>query len=1159
MKKTRTLIVLLISILTVCLALAACGKPDAPAEYSLDTTEVTLMVGDTHQIKVSSTSDAEFTVAYESDTPDAASVSDGGLVTAVKPGTAKIKATVDGNELVLNVTVEHKYALNKTTEQLSVGDTLQLNVITTPNKNVTPTWTVAPEGVVTVSESGLVSAVAEGDATVTATVDGKTLDCKITVTEELVFYTYTLNHVSANLEKGGTLELVLTSEDREEFEVEWESADTDIATVDENGVVTAVKTGKTTVEAKVDGEVVGECAITVFEYVYEYPETLSVDYGDEEAEIEVTVTPSKTTNYTYELDKDGVITVDTNGKLTTVSVGTATVTIKDGEKAVGACVVTVNAVVEFDEKLNMHVGDVHELAITEQPAGSVDKLTFAVTDGADVVQLGEDGKTLTALKNGTATVKATADGKEMTCTVNVSNLYITEFKTELLEMDKENPIDIGAGAEYWEQYIATNEINHKRYDTSAEDVIERTLSHDGKFLPDYKAWLAWSGGANGSNCSCGKCNKDTQNGGDGGWTEGGTKAYCTDVLGSTISLDVKVFPGQSTVKVYTGGYNLKENVTVKIGDDVLGTATIDNKGAHNSNAVVLSVDVKEPTTVTVVLEFADDYGDTGHSVMSLAGASVSGDTYRLKKYDTRLVVGDTEAIVVVKGENGSPANVKYESENPEIATVDSDGVVTAIADGSTVVTVNADGRIREFIVNVGYDYTLNSKDITLMSGQTHQIVVTSNPEGSTESVIYDSNDDNVATVSESGLITAVANGTAIVTVSIGDKVYEISVKVANAAVTVSNNRFEGQYIDLTTPDTVYWEYYLYNEITSPTGKTDLIDGNIAGHAGEDNGYGAFINFVGGNPKQNSYDDAAYKKYSKGATYEFTVNVPQGHHEIRVYTGAWENTVNKTSLWDGNTEIASCTIPKTGGGVSMLVTFDVTTAQSVPLTLKINAEEGDNCRLMAIAIVDNDFDFEAATTTVSLNQEKTVEMTGHDVNLSEIGDIDWVKFNVENVNGSATGNVVKKSNANYLPSTTSNTWNEWNYKANMTWNDGDSSVNAGDCKDGDLSDGKHNNFIANIYCLNTTVKVDENVKTITVYATGWKASYSIMITDSNGNVIMNQAICERRGDDSVAYAITVNVSATAEDILTVGIVRTNNDGNVGVAAVALGGDTTPVAP
>ena len=91
MKKTRTLIVLFISILTVCLALAACGKPDAPAEYSLDTTEVTLMVGDTHQIKVSSTSDAEFTVAYESDTPDAASVSDGGLVTAVKPGTAKIK------------------------------------------------------------------------------------------------------------------------------------------------------------------------------------------------------------------------------------------------------------------------------------------------------------------------------------------------------------------------------------------------------------------------------------------------------------------------------------------------------------------------------------------------------------------------------------------------------------------------------------------------------------------------------------------------------------------------------------------------------------------------------------------------------------------------------------------------------------------------------------------------------------------------------------------------------------------------------------------------------------------------------------------------------------------------------------------------------------
>lgn len=1140
MKKTRTLIVLLISILTVCLALAACGKPDATPEYSLDTTEVTLMVGDTHQIKVSSTSDAEFTVVYESDTPDAASVSDGGLVTAVKPGTAKIKATVDGNELVLNVTVEHKYALNKTTEQLSVGDTLQLNVITTPNKNVTPTWTVAPEGVVTVSESGLVSAVAEGDATVTATVDGKTLDCKITVTEELVFYTYTLNHVSANLEKGSTLELVLTSEDREEFEVEWESADTDIATVDENGVVTAVKTGKTTVEAKVDGEVVGECAITVFEYVYEYPETLSVDYGDEEAEIEVTVTPSKTTNYTYELDKDGVITVDTNGKLTTVSVGTATVTIKDGEKAVGACVVTVNAVVEFDEKLNMHVGDVHELAITEQPAGSVEKLTFAVTDGADVVQLGADGKTLTALKNGTATVKATADGKEMTCTVNVSNLYVTEFKTELLEMDKENPIDIGAGAEYWEQYIATNEINHKRYDTSAEDVIERTLSHDGKFLPDYKAWLAWSGGANGSNCTCGKCNKDTQNGGDGGWTEGGTKAYCTDVLGSTISLDVKVFPGQSTVKVYTGGYNLKENVTVKIGDDVLGTATIDNKGAHNSNAVVLSVDVKEPTTVTVVLEFADDYGDTGHSVMSLAGASVSGDTYRLSKYATSLLVGETEAITVVKNENESATNVTYASDNGDVATVDADGVVTAVASGNATITVTADGRVRTFAVtvNMGYTYSVEQSSVFVSVGNTHQINVVSDPVGAEINATYASADENIATVDANGLVTAVGDGVVNISVVIDDTTLTVSVTVLNATVTTEHEDIvSDKIVDLTEGNIVYWEHYIYNEpapkaIDESAGERDLIDGSVDGKNGDANSTIKIYYKGSSGVKENALDDGAFHKFSWGDNYDFDVTVPAGKHEIRVYTGVWKST-NKVSLSYGDVEIDSYTFESNSGGLWVTVKFVVESEAEHVYKLKINALTGNNCRLKAIAIADVSVEPTTAlgTTVNTVNGGDTFDLTAE-------GILDWATFGETNHEKEGGEFIDTASLAQGAVAGNANDY-------------------AGSFKISEEDADNVRSFKFSDEFVSVNVKVDSTVSTLTLYATGWNSDYFVTIRDSKGN-ILSASFIGMVGGQSCPRELVYNVSAAQEETLTIAVTKLSTS-NCGIAAVVVGGDTTPVAP
>lgn len=1152
MKKTRALIVLLISILTVCLALAACGKPDSPnAEYSLDTTEVTLVVGDTHQIKVTSTSDAEFTVAYESDTPDAASVNESGLVTAVKPGTAKIKATVDGNELVLNVTVEHKYALNKTSEELSVGDTLQLNVVTTPNKNVTPTWTVSPAGIVTVSDSGLVSAVAEGEATVTATVDGKTLTCKITVSEELVFYTYTLNHTSADLEKGKTLALVLTSEDRDEFDVEWESGDTDIVTVDENGVVTAVKTGKTTVEAIVDGEVVGECAINVFEYVYDYPETLSVDFGDEDAAIDVTVTPNKTTNYTYTTDKDDIITVDTNGKITCVGVGSATVTIKDGDKTVGSCVVTVNAVIEFDEKIYMHVGDTHELAITELPAGSVEKLTFTVVDGASVVELGEDGKTLTALENGTATVKAVADGKEMTCTVTVSNLYVTALKSEVLAMDKDNPIDISAGAEYWEQYISSGEINHKRYDTVAEDIIERTVSHDGKYLSDYKAWLAWSGGANGTDCDCRKCNKDTQNGGDGGWTEGGTKAYCTDVLGSTVSLDVKVFPGQSTVSIYTGGYNLKENVTVKVGDDVLGTTVIDNKGVHNSNVVTLSVDVKNATTVTIVLEFADDYGDTGHSVMSLAAVSVSGESYSLASRSANVLVGRTTAITVLNnGVAVEDEEISYVSSDDAIASVDSNGVVTGVAVGDAVITVTVNGRVRKFYVTVGagYTYSIDADYVYLANGESHQINITSTPAGSDETVTYSIEEGDAVTVSATGLIEAVRVGTAKVSVSIeGQKLFTVDVVVGNVTVAVSDTELSGQnFVDFTLPNVVYWEHYIWSE-TNPksvdSSEDDLIAmGNLQSNGAAD--YGARIYFDGSSgPKAHSYKDDAYKKYSNNANgVTAGIKLPAaGTYEIRVYTGVWQgiNTVSLSEKTDAdNILLKSTAIENISGGKDALVTFTVTVSGAAEFTLELKIDDAHvangRCKIAGIAIVD---------TSIECENVPTFHRTANDVvDITAVGAeqsiLDWAVVGTRMDGGDMIGEFVSASN--------------------QQGDDMPLTLNYGD--------GTSRNFKYNDAGVSAVVKVNNAVKKISVYATGWESAYWIQIKNAAGEIVCKSTVVPTRGNGSTASEIVFDVNVALGDEETedwtietknVSFVHNNGDdkteGNCGLAGIVLIGD------
>ncbi len=1170
MKRAKSLIVLLISILSVCLAFAACGPEESSGKpkYSLDKTAVTLTVGETHQINIKASGGTKFTATYKSNTPGAASVGETGLVTAVAPGTAKITVKVDGSELTLNVTVEHKYELNKTTLDLTVGDDFKLAVKTTPNKNVAPVWSITPQLVATVSADGLVTAVAKGTATATAKVDGKTLTCVVNVEEAETLYTYTISQELAEMEAGQTLKLTLDCEPANDALVtEWGvDGDEGIVTVDQTGLVTAVGTGDVTVTASVDGAVVAECKIKVFAYEYEFPTEKTIDFGKTGERITVTVEPEKTIDFKFTVTGDA-ITVDLNGVITTVGVGTATVKIADGEREVGTCTVTVNPTITMAETLSLHVGDSKKLTVTVQPESSASAVVYAVTDGDDVVSVDNEGN-VTALKNGSAAVKVTVGDKTLECSVTVADVFATEYKIEELEKGgRDNPIDLSGGAEYWEQYIAFDEINHKKYDTVAEDIITRTFPERygtfAHYLPDYQAWLAWNGGAKGSDCSCGHCGKDTQNGGDDGWTDGGTKAYFSgengsqnpNVLNSVYSFDIKVFPGLNTVKIYAGGFKMTGEVVVKVGNDIIGAAKTFTHTNSKADLVTVSVDAKTASTVTVVFKVTNV---VENGFITFAGASVSGDVYRLNKYTTRVLPGQTDTISVTKngGALGDNDNVTFVSSDASVVTVSNTGELTYVGRGTANINVTVNGRVRTCVVTAGYSYSLNSTSVSLLSGQTHQIVVTSEPTGSTQAATYTSNGTAVATVDTNGLITAVAEGETTVDVSVDGDTLSVKVIVAKAAVKVSDRSFKNNYIDFTGEEIVYWEYYLYNEITSPTDKTDIIEGNIDGKSGENNCYGAFINFTNGSPKQNSYDDSAWTKYSWGSSYEFTISVPAGHHELRIYTGAWENTINKVSLLDGDKELAAVTLEKQSGGRSTLVTFDTTTAEVVPLKVKIEAVDGNNCRLMAISVVDvTKLPTTAATTSVSYSK---VEMTGtgeSSVNLSEAGNLDWIKYRVQNHKGENDDEIrdVSKNVSTHLIGNVTGLNNNtgWDYKAAFTWDDGE--IAPTDYTD---QNGVHNNFVISDVVAGFTVDVNVNVKKITLYLSGWDSAYGIYAEDSKGNRLLAETVATKVNGQSKAYAVTLDITATEAETLTFKMIKLEGS-NIGIAAIAVSGDAAPV--
>ena len=159
----------------------------------LDKTELALTVGDAAvQLKASVAPDnaTDKTVTWSSDKTSVATVDATGKVTAVAEGEATITAKAGDKTATCKVTVKAPVVavtsvkLDKTELALTVGDAaVQLKATVAPDNatDKTVTWTSDKPAVATVDATGKVTAVAEGEATITAKAGDKTATCKVTV------------------------------------------------------------------------------------------------------------------------------------------------------------------------------------------------------------------------------------------------------------------------------------------------------------------------------------------------------------------------------------------------------------------------------------------------------------------------------------------------------------------------------------------------------------------------------------------------------------------------------------------------------------------------------------------------------------------------------------------------------------------------------------------------------------------------------------------------------------------------------------------------------------------------------------------------------------------------------------------------------------------
>ena len=221
-------------------------------------------------------------------------------------------------------------------------------------EKLTLVWSSSDETVATVDESGNVTAVGAGTAEITvASEEGDvsgTCAVKVVVPAEGVTAPKILE-LEVNGENTAQLDVKAKPEDATDVTFTYESSNPEVATVDENGVVTAVANGETditvTMTQKLEtdktaasaGENAVVITVTTHVVVTTKVESLTFEKGEgtltigSSTTIKATVLPESASDQTitWKSSDESVATVDEDGKVKAIKVGTATITASAGD------------------------------------------------------------------------------------------------------------------------------------------------------------------------------------------------------------------------------------------------------------------------------------------------------------------------------------------------------------------------------------------------------------------------------------------------------------------------------------------------------------------------------------------------------------------------------------------------------------------------------------------------------------------------------------------------------------------------------------------------------------------------------------------------------------------------------------------------------------
>ena len=338
--------------------------------------------------------------------------------------------------------------LNKTKATIEKTKTLTLTATVTPSDllDKSVTWKSSNTAVATVTSSGKVKGVKAGTATITCTsnLSGSKATCKVTIGY------VKLDQTEATITKGKTLTLTPTvyPSSLTDKSVTWTSSNTAVATVSSDGTVKGIKAGTATITCTSNATGLSTtCTVTVITGSITLNKSEVALLKDKTVTLKATLTPSDLSDksVTWKSSNTKVATVTSDGKVTAVKNGTATITCTSAALGLSAtCKVTVGKVTLDKSEMIMRKGKTEVLTATVYPTSLADKSVTWQSSDTEVATVTSTGK-VKGIKDGTVTITCTsnATGLKATCKVKVVTGNITLNMSEAV-IEKGNTVTLKA-------------------------------------------------------------------------------------------------------------------------------------------------------------------------------------------------------------------------------------------------------------------------------------------------------------------------------------------------------------------------------------------------------------------------------------------------------------------------------------------------------------------------------------------------------------------------------------------------------------------------------------------------------------------------------------------------------------------------------------------